>query len=152
MQQSHFNLPCECFAVPYWVYVPIFVSFCMCVITHAVISSTPPFTPGEMKGFPLSQSSFFVSMVLWFCQNPIEKRHWGLEKKIKKSMSPSANSRHSLAGCRHASMLTQTCSRKERKKVGSKTWICWICNRRKLSIHFDMKKKLLPLKTIQRMN
>lgn len=37
---------------------------CVCVITHAVISSKPPFTPAEMKGFPLSQSSFFVSMVL----------------------------------------------------------------------------------------
>lgn len=34
------------------------------LITHAVISGKPPFTPAEMKGFPLSQSSFFVSMAL----------------------------------------------------------------------------------------
>lgn len=53
---------------------------CVCVITHAVISSKLPFTPAEMKGFPLSQSSFFVSMVLWFCQNPRENR--GGRKKI----------------------------------------------------------------------
>ena len=37
---------------------------CVRMITHAVISGKPPFTPAEMKGFPLSQSSFFVSMVL----------------------------------------------------------------------------------------
>lgn len=57
------------------------VCVCLCVITHAVISSKPPFTPGEMKGFPLSQSSFFVSMVLWFCQNPIENGGIGGWKK-----------------------------------------------------------------------
>lgn len=79
VQQSYLNLICVCFVVPY-VYVCVHFCKCVCVITHAVISGRPPFTLAEMKGFPLSQSSFFVSMVLWFCQNPKENR--GGRKKI----------------------------------------------------------------------
>lgn len=78
----------------------------VCVITHAVISSTPPFTPSEMKGFPPSQSSFFVSMVLWFCQNPREKQR-GREKKI--NFPPITSSSLSLAGRRHARAHASTC-------------------------------------------
>lgn len=117
VQQSYFNLICECFAVPYMCVcvhvracVRTSVSVCVCarVITHAVISGKPPFTPAEMKGFPLSQSSFFVSMVLWFCQNPRENRGGGggggkKKKKINVPHHPTT------AGCHHASTHTYTC-------------------------------------------
>ncbi len=101
------------------IFVSVCVCVCVCMITHAVISGKPPFTLAEMKGFPLSQSSFFVSMVLWFCQNPRENR--GGRKK--KSMSPITNSSLSLAGCRHASTHANACihrqweTQKQKKKL-----------------------------------
>lgn len=105
VQQSFLNLICECCVVPYRCSMCAYLCKSVCMITHAVISSKPPFTPAEMKGFPLSQSSFFVSMVLWFCQNPRENRGG----RRKKSMSLITNSSPSLAGCRNASAHASTC-------------------------------------------
>lgn len=71
------------------------------LITHAVISSKPPFTAAQMKGFPLSQSSFFVSMALWFCQNPGGNERvggWELRggrKKINDPLPPPHPNTHS---------------------------------------------------------
>lgn len=106
----------------------VFLYMCVCVITHAVISGKPPLTLVEMKGFPLSQSSFFVSMVLWFCQNPRENRGMGWGGGREKSMSPITNSSCSLAGCRHASTLTITCIHRQQ---GEKR------DRRNFDLNFD---------------
>lgn len=105
------------------VYVPISVRVCVSVCDYphcyqqraAIHSSWNERFSSVTKQFLCFHGAMILSK-----SHRKQKHEGGGGVEKKKSMSPSTNSRRSLAGCRHASTLTNTCNRRENKQLQRK--------------------------------
>lgn len=123
VQQSYFNLLCECFTVSYMDVCVRVCDYPRCYEREAAIHF------GCNKRFSSVTKQFLCfhgAMILSKSQRKQRGRGRGSRGGggRKKSMSPMTNSSRNLAGCRHASKLRKTCLHKQwetKKKPQQKT-------------------------------
>lgn len=110
VQQSYFNLICECFVVPY---MGVHVYFCKCVCACVWL---------PMLLSAASRYSLRLKWKVFLCHKAVSLFPWRYDSvKIpekteggeKKSMSPITDSSLSLAGFRHASTHASTCTHRQ---------------------------------------